>query len=474
MFKKAAFLTLGNALTSVFYLIRNILVARLISVEDYGIAATFAITMALIEMMSQLGLDRMIVQDKDGDSPRMQGGLQAFQLLRGLFGMALLLAIAVPYAAFLHVPDATWAYMAIAAVPALTGLWHFDMFRAQRTMNYRPFVLAELIPAFVSLLAVYPLYLIFGDWQIMLWSILLQHALTVLLSHLQASRPYRYTWEWSLLKRAFGFGLPLLINGLLLFAVFNGEKLIVGREMGLASLGLFAMAFTLTLTPTLVLAKSAQSFFLPQLSKVQADDSRFAPIAHATLQTSLVIGLALMAGIVLFGPPFVQLALGEKYAPMLPILTALGLVQAMRVAKTGVAVVSLARAKTGNAMIANAPRVAALPVAWWLVTQGGGFEALIWVAIVAEAIGYAIALRLAATQVGLPLKPMVLPVLLTTATFAAIGWQIARPRGGEGLSAHLGSPDLVWIALSFAAIVSMSALMAFLKRRGEAAHPGSN
>ena len=465
MFKKAAFLTVGNALTSLFYLIRNILVARLISVEDYGIAATFAITMALIEMMSQLGLDRMIVQDKEGDKPRLQAGLQAFQLLRGLFGMALLLAIAVPYAVFLKVPEATWAYMAIAAVPAMTGLWHFDMFRAQRSMNYRPFVVAELVPALVSLLAVYPLYLVFGDWQVMLWAILLQHALTLILSHLQAGRAYRWTWEWGLLKRAFFFGAPLLVNGLLLFAVFNGEKLIVGREMGLAALGLFAMAFSLTLTPTIVLAKSAQSFFLPQLSKVQDKDAHFIPLAHATMQTSLLIGLLLIAGVVLVGPPFVQLALGEKYAPMLPILITLGLVQAVRVAKTGVAVVSLARAKTGNAMIANAPRVAALPIAWWLVVMGGGFEALIWVAIAAECVGYGVALWLARAQVGVPLRPMIWPVALTAIAFAVVAWMAVTHPPAPGLLAHLTLPGLVWLLPWIVALAALGAIWTYLKAR---------
>jgi len=289
-----------------------------------------------------------------------------------------------------------------------------------------------------------------------------------------AERPYRYTFEWSLLKRAFAFGLPLLVNGLLLFAVFNGEKLIVGREMGLAPLGLFAMAFTLTLTPTLVLAKSAQSFFLPQLSKVQSDDTRFTPIAHATLQTSLVIGLLLMAGIVLVGPPFVALALGDKYAPMLPILIGLGLVQAIRVAKTGAAVVSLARAKTGNAMIANAPRVAAIPIAWYLVTQGGGFEALIWVAIAAETLGYAIAMWLIHGQIRISLKAMILPVSLTAVTFAAIGWRITSQPAGEGLTSHVSAGDLVWITPMLAALAAMTALVAFVRRRGQTAQGGNN
>ena len=465
MFRSAAFLTVGNALTSLAYLARNILVARLVSVEDYGIAATFAITMALIEMMSQLGLDRMIVQDRDGEEPRVQAGLQAFQLLRGLFGMALLLAIAVPYARFLHVEEAVWAYMAIAAVPAMTGLWHFDMFRAQRRMHYRPFILAEMVPALVSLAAVWPLYLVFGDWQVMLWAILLQHALTLALSHLQAERAYRWAWDRALLKRAFAFGMPLLINGLLLFAVFNGEKLIVGREMGLAPLGLFAMAFSLTLTPTIVLAKSAQSFFLPQLSAAQENGERFTALSHAMLQTSLLIGLLLIAGVILVGPPFVHLALGEKYAPMLPILVGLGLVQAIRVAKTGVAVVSLARAMTSNAMIANAPRVLALPVAWWLVGRGGGFEALIWVAIGAEVAGYAVALWLARTQLGLPLRPMLLPVALTALAFATAAWLNAAPPPEPGPFGHLTPTRLAWLLPWAAALAGMPAFWRYVRRR---------
>ena len=41
---------------------------------------------------------------------------------------------------------------------------------------------------------------------------------------------------------------------------------------------------------------------------------------------------------------------------------------------------------------------------------------------------------LAATQVGLPLRPMRLPVLLSCATFATIGWQITSERPAEGLT----------------------------------------
>ena len=468
MVKSAALLTFGNAATALFTLVRNILIARLIPVEDYGIASTFVITMALIEMISQLGLDRMIVQDQRGDRAEFQSGLHMFQLFMGLAGAAFFLVIAVPYAGFLNLEHLVWAYALIAVVPLMTGLWHFDMFRAQRSMSYAPYVFAQVVPAFVSLLVVWPLYWAFGDWQVMLYAILLQQGLILLLSHLTAKRRYRWALDRGLLREALAFGWPLLVNGALLFLVFNGEKMIVGRELGMAPLALFAMAFSLTLTPTLVLARSAQSFFLPQLSRVQDNDQKFAPLSYAMLQTSLLIGLLLVIGVVLVGPPFVHLALGEKYAPMLSILVWLGIAQALRVSKTGVAVVSLARARTRNAMIANSARVAALPIAWGLVVWGGGgMGEIIAVAIVAELVGMGIALWLVRTEIGLALQPMVPVLALIAVTFLAVAAVTVAVPPAPGILAHLHPWHLAWILPALASLAAMTHLRSYvMKRRG--------
>ena len=403
---RAAFLTAGNALTALTLFLRNILAARLLSVEDYGIAATFAVTMALIEMLSQLGLDRMIVQDREGDTPRLQAVLQGFHALRGAIGALLLFAIAAPYAAFLGLPALVWAYQAMALVPLARGLFHFDIYRAQRRMAYRPFIVTELIPAALSLIALWPLVDWLGDWRAMLVAILGQQILMLILSHLQAHRAYRMAWDRALMLRAFAFGWPLLVNGALLFLVFNGERLLVGRELGMAALGLFSMAVTLTLTPSLVAARTAQSFFLPQLSARQDDAARFAPLAFATMEASFAIGLLLALGVAAFGAPFVEWVLGAEYLPMLPWLAGLAIVNALRVAKTGAAVVAMARARTGNAALANLPRVVALPLIWLALIEGQGVGAVIAIAILAETLGLLIAFGLVHVRLGLNLLPL--------------------------------------------------------------------
>ena len=51
------------------------------------------------------------------------------------------------------------------------------------------------LPAVASVLAIWPLSLAFGDYRVMLYAMLIGIALTTLLSHLLAERPYRLSFD---------------------------------------------------------------------------------------------------------------------------------------------------------------------------------------------------------------------------------------------------------------------------------------
>lgn len=412
---RAALLILsGNAAASLLLLARNLIIARLIPMADYGIAATFAIAMSVVEMMSALGLQQQIVQAKNGEDPRLQAALQGFQVLRGVISGAVLYVLAGPIADFLQVPQAAWAYRVMALVPVLNALVHFDIYRLNRQMNFAPMLWTGGVPALASVLAVWPLSLWYGDYKVMLYAVLVQAGLTVLTSHLVASRPYRLVLDRAIMGQSLKFGWPLLVEGILLFAVFQGDKLIVGRELGMEALAIFAMGFTLTLTPTLVLEKSAQNFFLPQLAGVdrgtQAGEAHFTHLAMVTFQCHMLFGTLIVIAVMALGEPVVDLLLGEKYAAVVPILTWLAIMQALRVFKGGPSTVALARGMTKNAMIANLVRVASLPLAWWVAVSTGNIFMIIAISLAGEFVGFIVALSLARWRVRLRLRPLVWPV----------------------------------------------------------------
>lgn len=389
MVRAGLFLLSGNAAASLLLLVRNLWVAALIPVGDYGVAASFAIVMAMVEMTASLGLQQQIVQARHADAG-LQAGLQGFHLGRGVLAGVILFMLAGPLAAFLGVPEVAWAYRVLAIVPVVNALQHFDMHRMTRDMTFGPVIWGQVLPALGSLLVIWPLAVWFGDARVMLWAIVVQAVLMMGVSHVLAQRRYRVIWDAGIIRQSLSFGWPLLVNALLLFAVFQGDKIIVGRVMGMEALAVFAMGMTLTLTPTLVMAKSAQSYLLPQLS--QATGARFAQLKSRAIWASLGMGFVLVGLVWAFGPWFVDLVLGAKYAGLGALLIVLALMQALRVAKAGPAIVALAVGRTQLVMWPNLVRVAALPIVYWLAATGAPLISLAWVGIVAEGLGYLVAL----------------------------------------------------------------------------------
>lgn len=386
MFRTALLILSGNATTSILLLVRNLLVARLIPVEDYGIAATFAVVMAMVEMASAFGLQQQIVQSKDGDAPRFQAALQAFQVLRGVVAGIVLFLIAGPIARFLGIPEVIWAYQLLALVPVIKAFEHFDIHRLNRQMRFWPMTLTGGVPALLSLLMVWPLATWFGDWRVLLYAILAQIGITVITSHLLADRPYWLVFDRAIMGGSLRFGWPILANSVLLFLVFQGDKLIVGRVLGMEALAIFAMGMTLTLTPTLVIAKTAQNFFLPQLS-MPAYEGRFSEMAGRTLQTVTCAALIFLTVFFLFGGPIVYRILGEDFAELAPLLVWFTIGQTLRLGKVGPAIVALSLGDTSNAMIANILRGLMLPCIWFVLVQTGSILYALWIVIAAEAAG---------------------------------------------------------------------------------------
>lgn len=246
------------------------------------------------------------------------------------------------------IPNLSWTYRVLALMPLIYGLTHYDVFRQSRSMRFTPMVAVNVIPALMSLLSIYPLFLLLGDFRVMLGAMLVQAASYILTSHVTAQRGYRIRFDTGVMRRSIRFGWPLLFNGVLLFLVFQGDKAIVGRELGLEALAVLSMGFTLTLAPTLLIARSSQNFFLPQLSNVQDNPASFDLLASAVMQAVLAMSLLLMAIITLVGGPIVMLLLKTEYAPLTTILIWLGMMQTIRVFKAGPAIVAMAQAHTAT------------------------------------------------------------------------------------------------------------------------------
>ncbi len=410
VFKGALALAAGRALGDLCGFARNIIVARLLTPADVGIGATFWITVALLQMISDLASDRLLIQAKDGDEPRFQDTLQLWEFGRGLLNSLLLFGLAWPVAYLFKTPQALWAFQCIALVPLLRGLCHLDVRRFHRQLRYRPQVSIELVAQVVALALAYPLCRWRGDYSAVLGLVFLHEFIRTLGSFVLAERRYRWAWSGPHVRRLLSFGWPLLANGLLLFAIMKGDRLIVGAAFSTYDLGLYAMAFALASAPFSLIAGVLNPLALPLLSAVQDQPAAFerrVRLCNAVYALAAgVVGIPL----ILCAPWLLERVYGPQYAAAGSVfmwLVTARMIWLLRVAPT---LAAMARADTRNALLANVFRLTGVGLAVLAAGLGYALEAIAAAAGLGELLAAIAAVIMVCSRHGVSVRAVLLPM----------------------------------------------------------------
>lgn len=453
---KGGFLLATTKGTAMFLrFVRGIIIARIVSPADFGIAATFAMTVSFLEMISNLGPERMLVQAVDGDERRLQNTSHFILFFRGILLSAGLLILADPVAGWFGVPHAAWAFRWLAIIPLFRGFMHLDLVRFERTLNFSPSAWSQICCQVILTLMAWPLAYWLRDFSAMLWLSIAEAMAMLGASHWFSQRPYRWSIDWSTTKRFLKFGWPLLINGLLMFGIFQGDRVIVGSLYNIELLGIYSIAFTLTMLPTTLLSELHISLFLPVLSRVQNDPlqfhnrSRFLAVELCTLASMISVLFLILGG------KMVVLVYGAKYSAASEVLGWLAVFQAVRLMRAGPVLASLAKADTRNSLYSNIIRSLALAAGILVGIYGMHLKWLAFSAICGESAAFVYSVFRLARKHGVPLNIWISPFLATFGILAGVALC------GNMLSSHASWGLLASVSLGLAAGGTLLMLLLF-------------
>ncbi|MEL6373506.1 MAG: oligosaccharide flippase family protein, partial [Pseudomonadota bacterium] len=410
---QAAMLMGGFGAAQAMSFARNALLAHWLSKGDFGIAAILMLSLQLLETLSDLGADRLIVQARDGHRPRIMANAHAVLLLRGCITALLLFVTAGPLAQLFGVPEATWALQACALIPLIKGFSHLDARRAQRRLDNRPFVLIETLPQALALAASLPLLMAQASFAAVVW-LALAHALTaVAVSHLVSRRAYRVALDRAPLLRLIAFGWPIWLSAFPLIAVYHADRFIVAHVYGLEALAGFHVAFMVTMVPGLIAAKAGHALMLPMFARAlnnqpcapRSKDKRDASSAQDMRDTSraqnmrdvmgLLTSVTVLAatGLVLafvgLGDHVIQLCFGAAYAGLGPLVSVLALMWALRMAQAVPGMALMAAGETKPLLVAGLLRATGLLPAYLIALNAGPLWQVACAGVAGEALSLA-------------------------------------------------------------------------------------
>jgi O-antigen/teichoic acid export membrane protein len=363
---------------------RSVAFAWAIGPDEMGRAMMLALTVRLVEMASDVGVERLMVQARDGHSAGLQADLQGALVLRGIIGAILLVCVAALLEALFAGGPSSASYAWLAVVPLLRGFANLDFRRAERVLRYRPMAIVEGGATLAMAAAIVPAVALFGDHRAML-GVLIAHAVAfVLLSHVIATRRYRVRFSLPALLRVWRFGAPLILNAVLLFFTFYADRMIVAWAYDWATLAIYGVALQLALMPAQIVGRAAASIVLPRLRQALAL-GRLTEVWGPVLAVHAGLAIALVAGFTLVAPPAIALIYGAAFRPDLALAFAVGLAAGFRVLRTPYSQLAVAKGRTGDPARANLVRALALVPAAIFAAMGLPLAAIAAAAAAGEA-----------------------------------------------------------------------------------------
>ncbi len=367
---QGALLFSGFALAQVLSFARNAILGHTLAKGDFGIAASITLMLQLVETLSDLGSDRLIVQAEDGNDRRFLAVSHSVLVLRGVLLTTILFFAGPLFAGFFAVPEAALAFQLVALVPFFKGFLHLGCRQAQRAFNSLPMLLIEVLPQAVALIVIPFALMVEANYMAVVWVSLAQALSGTILSQMLARGAYEWAFDTTLFKRQIAFGWPILLSALPLVAVYQGDRVIIARLSGMEALAGYTVAFMATMVPGLVAAKVGHALMLPMFSQTlhlkRTIDSRFRLMSELTvLAAALYLTAFLIAG-----PLLIPILFGSQFGGLGAVTGWLAVMWALRMVQAVPGMALMAHGVTKPFAIAGFIRAAALPIAAYAAWHG--------------------------------------------------------------------------------------------------------
>jgi O-antigen/teichoic acid export membrane protein len=314
----------------------GIVLARILTPEDYGVFAVALVALNALLSMNELGVSLALVrwpEDRAGRALDRIGPTVATLAVGGSAGLyALCFAAAPSIAEVMGAPQATGVLRLLTASVLIDGVTAVPSALLTREFRQDKRMLAEFISFGVSTAVSVGLAMAgFGAWSLA-WGRMAGNGASAVAFLALAPVRYRPGWNGAEARRLLAFGLPLAASSLLVFAMQNVGYVVVGSMLGPIALGFYLMAFNLSSWPVNVISVAARRVSLAGFSRLADQPARFAGAFGTALSLLMAPTVPICVLLGVLAHPLVEFVYGPKWLPAAGALRWLAVLGAARVA----------------------------------------------------------------------------------------------------------------------------------------------
>lgn len=316
----------GHVLSQVLRLGSNLILARLLAPDDFGLMQVGYMVLTGLHLFSDMGLWQSVVRSPHGEESRFLHTAWTVHVVRGfiLAIVTLLLALALyiadvqgwtpPHTVY-NDPRLPWVIAAFAAMAIIIGLGSMRASLAERHLQQRLLARNELVAQILTLTAMVAVAWYTRSFVALVVGALLSAGIKTWMSHYWLpGPPDRLGIDRPALQELIQFGKWVFVSSIIGYLASNADRLLLGLLIDGTSFGLYSVAFQFANVMQVVGGMLGAKLAFSALSEVHRERDHDLPRVLVRLQWAydalIVTGAAMLA---VAGPTVVGLLYDHRY-----------------------------------------------------------------------------------------------------------------------------------------------------------------
>jgi O-antigen/teichoic acid export membrane protein len=310
--KGIAVLGAGKGLGRVISFANTIILARILSPDDYGLMAMAMVVCGFIAFFNEIGLGSAIIQRKDITAKQLNGAF-SISIVASilLYGLTYLLAPNV--GKFYNNPQITNMLIILAISFVIGAFSTVSNALISKNMQFKALAGIEFITILLQAIVTLVLAMMgYKAWALVYGFILAQLIRAILVFVLAKWRPTKFG-EFKEAISLIRFGLTVTYSRLTWYAYTNAATFIIGKFSGEKQLGIYSMAITLAGLPTEHLTSLIRQVASPVFAKLQDELEELNMLLCGFTGGLAMITFPVLAGMAVTAPELIPILLGEQW-----------------------------------------------------------------------------------------------------------------------------------------------------------------
>lgn len=271
----------------------GIILARLITPEEFGILGLTSIFFAIAGQLQNCGFGAALIRKQDRTEEDCST-MFWYNVGASLVLSSCLFLAAPWFAEFFNQPPLVNITRVSAVMMFLgsTSSVHWTLYSARR--DFKTPAIVGIVTTLIGMPVC--LYLAYTGWSY--WSMVIQGVVTGLLSLviIWVISPWKPKFIWSnkSFKEFFGFGFKLVLSGLSNIAYDQSRQFIIGKFYSPASLGNFNKGFQLAEMPRGIMNSVIGGVIYPILATIQNDETRLVNVYRRYIRLNNLVAQFIM------------------------------------------------------------------------------------------------------------------------------------------------------------------------------------